>query len=183
MLTLLEAIQKRRSTRSFTPDDVPDEMINQMLEAARLAPSGGNRQPWRFLAVKDKKLKKELCHIGRDQSFIEEAAVVIICFGDLQRYKIKGEQEQSPSAISYEQALIHLKANSYIAIEHLVLMATALGLGTCWVGAYSNNTEVNRLFGLPDNLIGVAGVAVGYPAKDLPAQRPRLSLEEIIVRP
>ncbi len=60
MLTVWEAIQKRRSIREYAPDDVPQEMIDQMLEAARLAPSGSNRQPWRFLVVRDKELRQGL---------------------------------------------------------------------------------------------------------------------------
>jgi len=73
VLTVWEAIKSRRSIRRFAPDDVPDEMINQMLEAARLAPSGSNSQPWRFLVVKDAAKRKELRRISMNQRFVEEA--------------------------------------------------------------------------------------------------------------
>jgi len=63
VLTVWDAIKTRRSIRKFLPDDIPDEMVEQMLEAARLAPSGSNRQPWRFVVVRDKQIKKELCRI------------------------------------------------------------------------------------------------------------------------
>ena len=79
MLTVWEAIKIRRSIRKFAPDDVPEEMIEQMLEAARLAPSGANYQPWRFLVVRDQELRKELSRICLNQRFIEEAPVVIVC--------------------------------------------------------------------------------------------------------
>ncbi|MDH4270316.1 MAG: nitroreductase family protein, partial [Dehalococcoidia bacterium] len=72
---------------------------------------------------------------------------------------------------------------TYIAIEHLVLMATALGLNTCWVGAFEDPAEINRLFGLGDTLLPVAVIPVGYAAEEIPPPRPRLPLEEILVKP
>lgn len=210
MLTVWEAIKMRRSIRKFAPDGVPDEMIEQMLEAARLAPSGSNCQPWRFLVVRDKEAKKELCRISLGQRFIEEAPVVIICFGDLERLAPEARRRRRREFVDSgvaatisgrlanprywasvdslptpprEQMLLSATANTYIAIEHLVLMATALGLGTCWVGASRGATEINRLFGLDDNLVAVVLIPVGYPAGEIPQQRPRLDLEEILLKP
>jgi nitroreductase len=80
-----------------------------------------------------------------------------------------------------EQVRMPVIANTYIAIEHLVLMATALGLGTCWVG--STSLEINRYFGLSDDLIPVAVVPVGYPAGKYPPERPRVSMAEMLVGP
>ena len=144
------------------------------------------------------------------QQFIEEAPVVVVCFGDLERYspeaRIKRRQEFMDSGVlttlsgrfadpkylanldslpapSRQQLLAPMVANTFIAIEHLVLMATALGLGTCWVGGFSDASEVKRLFGLADNLVPVAVIAVGYPAGERPPQRPRLDLEEILLKP
>ncbi len=208
MLTVLEAIENRRSIRRYAPDDVPREMIGQMLEAARLAPSGANLQPWRFLVVRDEEIRKELRQICMEQRFIEEAPVVITCFVDLERYskeatalrrqesidsgaaaevtgrfadpKFLAEMEALPAPPRAQQ-LIGARANTYIAIEHLVLMATALGLGTCWVGAFEP-AEINQFFGLADNLIPVAVIPVGYPAGELPPQRPRVSFDEILIK-
>ena len=208
MLTVWEAIKTRRSIRKFAPDNVPEEIIAQMLEAARLAPSGGNRQPWRFIVVRDKELRKELRQICMEQRFIEEAPVVIVCFGDLDRYskevgrKIRQEFMDSgvlktisgrfrdPKYAAYmesytpprEQQLIGARANTYIAIEHLALMGAALGLGTCWVGGF-DGAALNSVFGLADNLIPVAVIPVDYPAGALPPQRPRLDLEGILLKP
>jgi len=209
MLTVWEAIKARRSIRKFAADDVPEEMVSQMLEAARLAPSGSNRQPWRFLVVRDAKTRKALSQICLEQRFIEEAPVVIVCFGDFDRYsdaaRKKRRQESvdsgaastasgrfaDPEFITYmdslpvpprEDLVRPVVANTYIAIEHMVLIATALGLGTCWVGAF-DNAEINRLFGLDDTLLPVAVIPVGYPAGKIPSPRPRVSLDEILVKP
>ncbi|MBI2288680.1 MAG: nitroreductase family protein [Chloroflexi bacterium] len=208
MLTVWEAIKMRRSIRKFAQDDVPEDILTQMFEAARLAPSGHNHQPWRFLVVRNQKQKDELCRMCRGQRFIQEAPVVIVCFGDLNRYKLQatrqvhqelvelgvadgrsnylvepgqGKPAEGMGAMALEDALSHLKANSYIAIEHLVLMATAMGLGTCWVSRISGLAEVNRLFSLGDNLVPVALVALGYAAGGQPPPRPRLSRQEIMI--
>jgi len=210
MLTVWEAIKARRSIRKFAPDEVPEEMVEQILEAARLAPSGGNRQPWRFLVVRDQNIRKEVRRMCLGQKFIEEAPVVIICFGDLERYgdtaRRKRRQEftesgvtatlsgrfADPDFIAYrdslpvpprEELLTPIVANTYIAIEHLVLMATALGLGTCWVGGFEDPAEVSRFFGLADTLVPVAVIPIGYPAGNIPPPRPRLTTGEILIKP
>ena len=210
MLTVWEAIKVRRSIRKFAPDDIPEELIEQMLEAARLAPSASNRQPWRFLVVRDKEVRKKLRHICLEQQFIEEAPVVIVCFGDPERYSLEARRKRrkefedsgvtatisgrfaDPEYRAYldslptpprEELLTPVISNTYIAIEHLVLMATALGLGTCWAGGFTDAYELNRLFGLTYDLVPVAVVPVGYPAGDFPPQRPRLDLEEILLKP
>lgn len=190
MLTVWEAIETRRSIRNFAPDDVPDEMIEQILEATRLAPSAGNRQPWSFSVVKDKEVRKKLRRICWNQRFIEEAPVVIVCFGDLERYFQVGRSASryqkylgSSDTSLISQKLTFAIANTFIAIEHLVLMATALGLGTCWVGGFDDASEFNRLFGLADNLIPVAVIPVGYPVDDITPPRPRRDLEDILLKP
>jgi nitroreductase len=210
MLTVWKAIKTRRSIRKFAPDDVPEDVVDRMLGAARLAPSASNRQPWRFLVVRDRETRKRLSRICLEQRFIEEAPVVIVCFGDFDRYsdvaRKKRRQEwvdsgtastasgrfADPEFVAHidslpvpprEQLITPVVANTYIAIEHMVLMAAALGLGTCWVGAFEDPAQVNRLFGLDDTLVPVALIPVGYPAGKIPPPRPRLSLEEILVKP
>jgi nitroreductase len=86
MLTVEEAIKRRRSIRKFKPDSLPEDAINQLLEAARLAPSGSNRQPWRFLVVTDAEERRQLREICRGQAFIEEAPLVFVCCADLTAY-------------------------------------------------------------------------------------------------
>ena len=209
MLNVKEAIETRRSIRHFSPTDVPDELIKQVLEAARLAPSGSNMQPWRFLVIRDKEVKKELRRICLEQRFVEEVPVVIVCFGDLDAYSKEARGKRRQEFIDFgvtatlsgrfadpkyrtrqkslptpprQELLRPVIANTFIAIEHLVLMATALGLGTCWVGAF-DASALNRLFDLSDNLIPAAVIPVGYAAGEIPPQRPRRSPQEILLKP
>lgn len=209
MLSVGEAIAQRRSIRKFQPIPIPQEIIYQLLEAARLAPSGSNRQPWRFLVVTDPQEKKQLRAIALEQAFIEEAPVVFVCCADLKAYSQTSRRARMQEFEQYgvvatlsgrfsdpayrewlasqpeleRTALLRAAvANTYIAIEHLVLMATALGLGSCWVGALGEEGRLNRLFHLPDHILPVALLPVGYPVS-IPPPRPRLRLEEILLRP
>jgi nitroreductase len=209
MLTVSEAIRQRRSIRSFRSDPVPDDMVHEILEAARLAPSASNRQPWRFIVVTDGKEKARLRKICLDQAFIEEAPVVLVCCTDLTAYSQSSRKKRAQEFIdygvtetlsgrfadpAYRAALLAepgpdlgpfltaAVANTYISIEHMVLTATALGLGTCWVGALGNEGEINAFFGLPQTTVVVAVLPVGYPTV-IPPPRPRISLSEILLRP
>jgi len=207
MLTVSEAIQKRRSTRSFTGETVSREMIMEMLEAARMAPSASNSQPWRFIAVTDIEEKKKLRQLCYNQMFIEEAGVDFVACADLSSYAGKTMKQRRQEAVdagifpsssltdpvflarvnAMEKpdpitVITPAVANTYIAVEHLVLMATALGLGSCWVGAIEDMEKVKKLLGISKELVLVTIVAVGY-IKGVPPVRPHLSMDEILLRP
>jgi nitroreductase len=209
MLTVGEAIRQRRSIRKFLNKPVPREMIDDILEAARLAPSGSNRQPWRFLVVTDPEERAKLRKICWDQAFIEEAPVVFICCADLTAYSQASRLKRSQEFIDYgvtttlsgrfadpefRASLLKMPdsdlslfvapavASTYIAIEHMVLTATALGLGSCWVGALGGEGEIHALFSLPKTMVVAAVLPVGY-ADTVPPPRPRIPLSEIILRP
>ena len=210
MLTVVEAIRERRSIRSFRSYPVPEEVIRQILEAARLAPSGTNRQPWRFIVVTDAAERAKLRQMCWDQAFIEEAPVVFVCCADLTAYSrdvtkkryqqfvdygiaatlsggltrpefwgVQFEQEEKKGMWAF---LPQIMSNTFIAVEHMVLMATALGLGSCWVAAISDMDEMRNYFGLSPTTVVVAVLPVGYP-KVVPPPRPRLSMSEILLRP
>jgi nitroreductase len=209
MLTVEEAIKQRRSIRHFKSDPVSKEMVLQMLEAARLAPSGSNRQPWRYVVVTDAEEKKKLRALCVDQAFIEEAPVVFVACADPGSYARDSREARSQEftqagvipdltgrfadAAFRQKFLIEnepdvatvnlaISLMTYISIEHLVLTATALGLGSCWVGAITDKEAIKVNLGIPKNYLVVALVAVGY-AQRWPPARPRLSLEQILLRP
>jgi nitroreductase len=209
MLTVGKAIRQRRSIRRFLDKPVSREMIDEILEAARLAPSGSNRQPWRFLVVTDREERAKLRKICWDQAFIEQAPVVFVCCADLMAYSQPSRLKRSQEFIDYgvtktlsgrfadpefRASLLKLPdpdlsvfvapavANTYIAIEHMVLTATAMGLGSCWVGALGGEGEIHALFNLPGTLVVAAVLPVGYTEK-IPPPRPRISISEILLRP
>lgn len=204
-LTTREAIEKRRSIRKFKPDPVPDEHILALLDAARLAPSGCNAQPWRFKVVRDAETKTELARAAYDQSFIAEAPVVIVCCADIQGYlsgMVSGIQdlgkiaaiderivtillertnamETQMKVMSKEQLGTRIAFNVAIAIEHIVLRALDFGLGTCWVRLI-DEPRVRNIFGWSDDLFVVALLPIGFPAESPPPRR-RLPLHEIVI--
>jgi len=143
MSELLNVIYNRRSIRKYKPDPVPDEIIEKILNAARLAPSAHNIQPWHFIVVKDKKLREELSR-WRWSRFLKDSPVVIVGCGD---YKL------SPKLWIVDVS---------IALQNLVIAATALGLGTCWVCDFEED-KVKELLDIPENYCVVALIAVGYP--------------------
>jgi len=202
-LDVLEAIQKRRSIRKFKTTPLTSEQINNLLEAARLAPSGCNVQPWRFIVVNDTQLKTKLCEASFDQQFIKDAPIVIVCCSDLHSWKESKEKTQEllnradinlgekcekalmervekATADSTHERIPSAMLNVAIAIEHIVLTAVELGLGSCWVRLFDEK-KVKQILKLPEYVFAVALLPIGIPDEDPPA-RPRLPLPKIILQ-
>jgi len=159
-MDVFEAIRTRRSIRKFRPKPIPDEKLEMILEAGRLAPSAGNRQPWRFVVVKDTERKRAVAEAAGYQMFIADASVIIAALGD-------------PEASSR-----WFRQDPMIAVEHMVLAATALGYGTCWIGAFGEE-EVKRILRIPEGLKVIALLPIGFP-DEAPAPRARKPLKEIV---
>ena len=189
MLSVIEAIRARRSVRHFKPDPVPAEVVDQMLEAARLAPSGSNRQPWRFQVIAEPSLiEKVFQEATFGSKHIQEAPLLIVCGSELLSY-VKGNRLESASSVlaaegddleTLKPFLADAQMNTAIAIEHMVLVAPALGVGTCWVQRI-NPGQMAKLLGWPRHVIALCLLLVGYPAEEIPA-KPRLPLDEILLK-
>jgi nitroreductase len=202
MLTTKEAIEKRRSIRKFKSEPVPDEYITELIEAARLAPSGCNAQPWRFKIVKEPELKARLAHAAFDQAFIARAPVVIVCCADIQGYldgTVSGVQDLAKAGAvedrivkvltdraselrSQSAARIGPKiiVNVAIAVEHIVLRALDFGLGTCWVRLLDGNM-IRDIFGWDENIFVVALLPLGFPDES-PKPRKRMPLQALLLK-
>lgn len=161
-MDVFEAIKTRRSVRKYRPESIPDEKLEIIFEAARLAPSAGNRQPWRFVVVQDPDRKKALAEVANNQSFLSGASTIVAAISD-------------PEA----SARWHEK-DTMIALEHIVLAATALGYGTCWIGAFDEDA-VKHLLKIPARMKVVALLPIGVP-DEKPSPRPRKELSEIFYR-
>lgn len=195
-LKVLEAIRERRSIRRFKASPLSEQQIERLIEAARLAPSGCNVQPWRFIIVKDKELKRGLREASFNQKFIEDAPIVIVCCGDLLSWKKTREHtqevlERGDVSLSKEcenalmdrvdravlaemrERIPSTLLNVAIAIEHIVLEAVELGLGSCWIRLFDEK-KIRQLLDLPEHLCVVALLPVGVPDEE-PKPRPRLS--------
>ena len=166
-MDVFEAVQVRRSVRSYKPTAIPREKLEKILEAARLAPSAMNLQPWHFIVVTDASKREKLAE-APFAKFLKEAPVVIVACGN---------QRVSPKWYMIDVA---------IAMQNMVLTATGEGLGTCWVGSF-NEREVKEMLKIPEEYRVIALLALGYPRRKLDIQsrilhlvRRRKRLEEIV---
>jgi len=166
-MSVLEIIRKRRSVRKYKGDPIPQDVLLRVLEAARLAPSGKNYQPWKFIIAQEKGLKKKLAKASAEQYFIAEAPLVIVACGFPDNcYSRMGRYMKSWSV------------DVAIALEHLILQAEEEGLGTCWIGSFEEQ-EVKDLLNIPEGVRVLALTPLGYPDQT-PSDRGRKSLNEII---
>jgi nitroreductase len=164
-----EVIKTRRSVRAYASDPIPDDVLNRVLDAARIAPSGSNRQPWKFILVKDGDVKKKLVSSCGGQSFIAEAPLVIVACGRNIHYNRGGYMGDMSMLVDVS-----------IAVDHLTLAARAEGLGTCWIGLFDNES-IKKLLQIPKDVNVVALVSIGYPCgKVFKELGSRKSMSEII---
>jgi nitroreductase len=165
-----EVIRTRRSVRTFKKDPIPQDVLNRVMDVVRIAPSGSNRQPWRFVLVTDEVLKQKMIAACNNQKFIAEAPVIVVACGQrlpLNRGGYMGEMS----------TLLDVA----IAFTHLILAARAEDLGTCWIGAFSND-EIKKLLEIPDGYEVVAATPLGYPSSEdaFTTNAKRKTLDEIV---
>lgn len=167
-MELSEAIKGRRSIRAFKPQDITEETVEKLIDAARQAPSAGNIQPWEFIIARKTDKKKKLAQAA-NQSFIEEAPVVIaVCV----------DEKRASSGYGNRGETLYCIQDTAAAIQNILLTAYSLGLGTCWIGAFNENFAKKALK-TPEGIRPVAMIPVGYPNKT-PSQRGRRSLNQIV---
>lgn len=164
-MSVIEAIRTRRSIRAYKDQPVEPEKLQQVLEAARLAPSANNRQGWKFIVVQDPAIRQALVTACHNQKFVGQAPVVIAaCSTDPQRVMASGQ----PAAA----------VDLAIAVDHMTLAAVELGLGTCWIGAF-DAPAVAKLLGVPSDAVVVHILPLGYPSSSPPAHKAKPPSEVI----
>lgn len=156
-MSLLDVIFRRRSIRRYRTEPIPDEVLRNILEAGRLAPSADNAQPWHFIVITESEMKEKLSR-GRWNSFIKDSAFTVVGCG-------YADNEWSTVDVT-------------IALQNMVLGAEAQEVGTCWIGDFEEK-EVKELLGIPDNLKVIALVSFGYPAEK-PSMVDKKSLKQIV---
>lgn len=175
MASLMDIIRERRSVRAYSDRPVDDDTLREITEAARLAPSACNSQCWRFVAargpVKDRLVDEALGKIAVPNRWAKQAPVIIAACADLSFIPHKA----APKVTGIDYHLLDMG----IAVEHMVLRATELGLGTCWIGWFDEGA-VRRLLEIPDKVRVVSLITLGYAKGDGPREKKRLSLGEIL---
>lgn len=166
-MDVFEAIERRYSVRSYKPDPVEDEKLSRVLEAARQAPTANNQQPFRILVVHTRGREEELQRVyGR--RWLTQAPLLIGFVA------LPGEAWRRMDGKPYGEV------DAAIAMDHLVLAATALGLGTCWIAAF-DPAAAREVLALPDGVEPLAFTPLGFAADTLGPKK-RKGLEEIVRR-
>lgn len=147
-----EVIRTRRSVRKFTDKPVTEEILTRVLDIARIAPSGSNRQPWANIIIRDKERMKVMAQLCCGQKFVAEAPVLIVICGKNINYDRGGYMGDMSMLVDVS-----------ISIDHLILAARAEGLGTCLIGAFDNQ-GLKKALELPTDMDVVALTPLGYPA-------------------
>ena len=159
------AILERRSVRTYESREIPEESLNKILEAARLAPSAANRQLWKFVVVRDEKRRRALADAAGGQGFVGEAPIIIAAVG------LQPDHLMGCGVPAYAVDLA-------IAVDHMTLQAVELGIGSCWIGAFSQE-GVKKILKIPDKYKVVTLLPIGYPATS-GGSKIRKSVEEVV---
>ncbi|MCO5385807.1 nitroreductase family protein [Desulfosporosinus sp.] len=174
---MIKEIKMRRSIRKYTDEPVDDEKILELLESARLAPSGDNTQPWHFIVVKSELIRHQLAQVSNNQKWMLTAPVFIVCVADI-RSRIAEDVDLSLNENSPLAELKQIIRDTSISIGHIMLEAENIGLGTCWV-AWFIQEEIRPVLNIPVDKYVVGIITLGY-ADETPKARPRKKLEELI---
>jgi len=164
-MDVAEAIEQRYSVRKYEDRPVEESKLMAVLDAGRLAPSGSNRQPWKFVVVRDAATRAKLAEACNGQTFVGTAPVVIVACGTMPDRMMGCDVPGDPVDVA-------------IAIDHMTLRAAELGLGTCWIGAFDQDA-VRGVLGIPAPAKVIEVLPLGYPA-DAPRPKSRKGLDEII---
>jgi nitroreductase len=170
-MQFFDVIEQRRSVRAFGRRVVQAEILDKLLQAALLAPSAGDLQAYEIVAIERAELKSALAPAALNQDFIAEAPVVLVFLADVRR---------SESKYGRRGATLFCIQDATIAAAYVQLAAAALGLASCWVGAFDED-RVAKVIGASDAMRPVAILPIGYPA-ERPTRPPRRPLQDVVRR-
>ena len=162
-MDILNLLKSRRSIRVYQDRPIPNDLLLQILEAGRWAPTGANLQPWHFIVVTDPETRRRIGEVTRflfiKSSHVEKAPVVIVLGFNTQKGK-------------------YGRYDVTLAGGNMMTMATNLGLGTCWIGAF-DESKVKEILEIPENIEVIGLITLGYPGENAEVP-PRVELEKIV---
>jgi len=174
---MIKAIVDRKSCRKYNGAPVDDAAVMQLLEAARLAPSGSNTQPWHFIIIRNEETKDAIIKADSNQQWMKGADVFIACVADI-RCRLKDETDifidESCGRFETKQII----RDTACAIQNIMLEAAEMGLATCWTGAYKQ-ADMRPILGVPNDKFIVGVITIGHMAEDR-AHTPRKPLADMV---
>jgi len=173
----MKEIEHRRSVRKYSDIKLEKEKLMQVLESARLAPSGSNTQPWNFIIVESNETKEKIASVDHNQKWMLSAPVFIVCVADV-CCRMSPKQDRYIDEESPEPEVKQIIRDTAIAIEHILLEADRLGLATCWTGWFDQK-DMRPILNIPDDKYVCGVITIGY-GEESPKERPRRTMEDII---
>jgi nitroreductase len=164
-MEFIELVRRRYSARSYKAGPVEDDKLQLVLQAARLAPTAANRQAFRLIVIRTKSRESELLRIYNRPWFVQAPVVICIC-------AIPNEAWVRSDGKNYSDV------DAAIVMDHVVLAAADLGLGTCWIGAF-DPVAAREVLGIPEQVNPIAFTPLGYPADQPPAKK-RKNLDDLV---
>lgn len=168
-MNTIECIKSRASVRSYKPDEISDNVLDEVLDAAIHAPSAGNVQDWEFVVVRNQDTKGRLAEAAYAQAFIAQAPIIIVVCSNLRTISTAyGERGKSLYSVQ----------DTSTAAQNLMLAAWEKGIGTCWIGSF-NDEKAREILVLPKHVKPMAIIPLGYPAS-APRRTKRRELGEVV---
>ncbi|MBT3274572.1 MAG: nitroreductase [Spirochaetales bacterium] len=165
-MDIYELIALRKSVRSYQPKAIENDKLDRVLDAGRMAPSARNLQEWRFIVVTEEKVRRDLAETSGSYEFIAQAPAVIVCCAETDQYVMRC-------------GLPCFSIDVAIAMDHMTLAAVAEGLGTCWIGGFDAE-KVKEILGIPEDIVVVEMLPIGYPENPGLKEKSRMSLGDIV---
>jgi len=181
MNKVIETILNHRSVRKFEDRPLTDEQIRLIVECAQSASTSSYIQAYSIIGVKNPETKKKLAELAGNQDYVEKSGHLFVFCADLHRHELIGEMEDKDVTVSLESTEKFMVAliDAALAAQNAALAAESMGLGICYIGGIRNNLEdVSALLKVPDRVIPLFAITVGYPAVDT-GKKPRLPLHHV----
>lgn len=180
MNTVIELLKSHRSIRKFTSDPIPQEIVEELIQAGQCAATSSFIQACTVIQITEPAIREKLCEAAAGQLYVKESPVFLLFCADMQRHQLACDMHDTDMLSGFTEQFLTASLDCALFAQNVIIAAESLGLGGCYIGAIRNKiAEVDQLIGLPDKVYPVFGMCLGYPAQD-PETKPRLPLEVVL---
>ncbi|MBT8345263.1 MAG: oxygen-insensitive NADPH nitroreductase [Desulfofustis sp.] len=180
MNTVIELLKSHRSIRKFTSDPIPQEIVEELIQAGQCAATSSFIQACTVIQITEPAIREKLCEAAAGQLYVKESPVFLLFCADMQRHQLACDMHDADMLSGFTEQFLTASLDCALFAQNVIIAAESLGLGGCYIGAIRNKiAEVDQLIVLPDKVYPVFGMCLGYPAQD-PETKPRLPLEVVL---
>ncbi|NNK57406.1 MAG: oxygen-insensitive NADPH nitroreductase [Desulfofustis sp.] len=180
MNTVIELLKSHRSIRKFTSDPIPQEIVEELIQAGQCAATSSFIQACTVIQITEPAIREKLCEAAAGQLYVKESPVFLLFCADMQRHQLACDMHDADMLSGFTEQFLTASLDCGLFAQNVIIAAESLGLGGCYIGAIRNKiAEVDQLIVLPDKVYPVFGMCLGYPAQD-PETKPRLPLEVVL---